>query len=241
MAKHINLDAGEVPKPNTKCLASAKHRESARKALQIMKFLPELEVRDIQLPKDSKYTCWYLSVIGYPKLPVINFTLQTSGNMNVEFRYMQFVPPKVRDTLQWQTGNWPYARISNKAFSAQEVIQILKNYVPRCRGALRENLLKRGGTSAAEGVIGDILKSLDIKLVQGERPEWLRNSEGSILQLDFYLPLFNIALEIQGPYHYRDLFGKPDRLSRRQENDRFKIKTCLKRGVSMIWMDSAGI
>ena len=201
MAKHIYLNEDEFIEANSKYLSSSIQMKSAEIAKRLIQEYSDIEVKDIQIPKDLKYTCWYVSVKGYPKLPTINLTLQNNGSLNVEFRYMQFISPQLRDKLQWQTGNWPYARISPGGYTEQQVTDIMSDYIPKTVEALKQGILKRGGTSAAERVIYDILLGIGEhnNFVEGERPEWLRNPAGNLLQLDFLLPNQSIAIEIQGP------------------------------------------
>lgn len=243
MAEHIYLNENEKITPTVNFLASTEHLESAEIGQRLLNEFPEhLEVRDIQVPKDKLYTCWYVSVINYPKLPIINFTLQRNNALNVEFRYMQFINPVLRDTLQWATNNWVYARIKTGGYTFNYVHKIMIDYVPKCVNAVSNNNLKRGGTSAAEIVIDDILDVLiKEEVIQGSRPEWLRNQEGNLLQLDFLINHLKIAIEVQGPHHNKDFFGKPKQLARRQENDIYKINKCIENDLSLIWMDSEGI
>lgn len=223
-------------------LADGSHREAGRIALRILSEFARIEVRKIQIPKGNKYTCWYVSAVGYEKLPIINLGIYPNGRLTVEFRFMEFLSPELRELMQWQTTNWPYLKVGQKPFSLAQTIQILHGYVPQVCSAASGGLLKKGGTSAAETGVSDILKSLEnVEFVEGERPEWLRNPEGNLLQLDFWLTSKGLAIEVQGPYHFSDLHGKPHQLRRRQENDKQKIRICLEQGVSLIWMNSVGI
>jgi hypothetical protein len=154
---------------------------------------------------------------------------------------MQFVAPLTRDRLGWQTQNWPYARISPTGFEPDEVALMIDEYAHHCQQAAGAGLLKKGGTSAAETVLRDILEALQVDFIEGERPEWLRNAERNLLQLDFQIPPFDLAIEVQGPHHFQDLFGKPQQLHRRKANDAFKIDACLDRNISLIWMNAEGI
>lgn len=243
MAEHIYLSANEDIFPSTKFLASADHVESAKIGHWLLESLHEqIEVRDIQIPKNRLYTCWYVSIIDFPKKPIINLTLQKNGVLNVEYRYMQFVSPELRENMQWQTNNWVYARISKNGFTKGRVLEITRDYVPKCVEAVNDGRLRRGGTSAAEDAIDDMFPYIsNDKAIQGSWPEWLRNESGNLLQLDFLFNGNNIAIEVQGPHHKKDLYGKPIQLAKRQENDAFKVKACLEHGISLIWMESEGI
>jgi hypothetical protein len=85
MAKHIYLGEGQSVTATNDFLATPEHKKAASTALQLMNCSTRLEVRDIQIPADNLYTCWYVSLKGYPKLPVINFSLQKSGSLTLNF------------------------------------------------------------------------------------------------------------------------------------------------------------
>jgi hypothetical protein len=241
VAKHIHPNEDERVDSQPKYLASPSHAESATLARRILDDVTSLEIRDIQFPSDVKYTCWYASVKGSPRRPVINLGLFPNAVVNVEFRYIRFLSPSLRDQLAWQNKNWLYARIADSAFTLAEVMPIVHQYVQRCEDALQNNELKRGGTSDAEALLAEVLYATGLDVAEGERPESLRNDQGRLLQLDFQLPSLRIAIEVQGPHHFEDFYGKPEQLTRRQENDRFKVQRCLAQGISMIWMLSQGI
>lgn len=44
-------------------------------------------------------------------------------------------------------------------------------------------------------------------------------------ELDFYFPALNLAIEINGPLHYKPIYGK-DKLIQIQNNDALKVATC---------------
>lgn len=242
MAESLYLETPSLLDASASYLADEKHIEAGMVALKILYEFPQVEVRKIQLPKGSKYTCWYVSVVGYEKVPVLNLGIYPNGRLTVEFRFMEYLSPGLREMMQWQTTNWPYVKVGNAPFTVTRTVRVLKEYIPLVCSAALEGRLKKGGTSAAESVISDILESLEgLEFRQGERPEWLRNPEGNLMQLDFWLTSRNLAIEVQGPYHFLDLHGKPNQLRRRQENDRHKIRICLEHGLSLIWMNSVGI
>jgi hypothetical protein len=46
-----------------------------------------------------------------------------------------------------------------------------------------------------------------VKIFRNYRPDWLKNIKTrKNLELDFYLPQFQVAIEIQGPHHYDDVY-----------------------------------
>lgn len=67
--------------------------------------------------------------------------------------------------------------------------------------------------------------------------DWLRIKRG--LQLDFYLPNYNIAIECQGIQHFEafDFFGGEEKLFRCQERDRIKKILCEEHGVKLYYVN----
>ena len=239
MATHKHPESGENL---LEYLASNNQLFSAKIARELILCYPSLEVRDIQYPQKSAYTCWYASPVNYPKLPVLNFSLYPSSIFNLEFRFIQYVPSKIRDKLQWINDSWVYARVSESSFKPNQLRPILDQYVPKVVVAAQNNILKRGGTSAAETIIDELLQQISPNsYIQGERPDWLRSKTSMPLQLDFYSESDNVAIEVQGPHHSKDLFNKPEQLNRRVTNDIFKVENCLSKKITIIWMDSFGI
>jgi hypothetical protein len=242
MAEPRYLEKGEVPLASIKYLASTAHVEAAHVALQLFKKYEFLEVRDIQIPRDKKYTCWY-TYLNHSESPrILNLGLFPSGAVDVEFRYVPLLPPKMRDGLRRQTGNWLCARIAPSKFAYEAVLRMLDQYLPRVSKANEAGQLKQGGTSFAETVLSELL-SLETKrrFVKGERPEWLRNPQGNLVQLDFYLPDFRIAIEVQGAQHFKDVYKSTAQFDRLRENDDYKVRACLENNISMVWVHASGL
>jgi hypothetical protein len=242
MATHISptSDCEIAAKPEF--VASRDHLAAAGIAMATLDRFTVLKIRDIQFPRDSKYTCWYASIDGFPKLPVINLGLFPNNVLDVEFRYVGFLLPKYRDGLRWQTTNWLCARIAPTKFSLSHVTKMLDDYVPRVQEANSKGLLKRGGTSYAETVVADSLTAYYTRSVKyNVRPEWLRTDRGSLVELDVLLEDEGVAIEIQGIQHFRDLFGQSESFTRLQGNDKFKVEKLLSTNKSMIWILATGI
>lgn len=53
------------------------------------------------------------------------------------------------------------------------------------------------------------------------------------LELDFYLPEINLAIELNGITHYKPIYGQ-DKFLRQQRNDELKRKLCKKQGITLI-------
>lgn len=86
--------------------------------------------------------------------------------------------------------------------------------------------------SKMEEEINDILLQKNIDFVREKKFDWLRNKRR--LSLDFYLPLYNIAIECQGEQHFNEnsFFSKDSNLL---ENDYIKRKLCDKHGIQIIY------
>ena len=65
--------------------------------------------------------------------------------------------------------------------------------------------------------------------------EWLGN-----LELDFYLPKFNVAIECQGIQHFEPInhFGGIDRFVRQIENDRIKLEKCNEKKIQLLYFSN---
>ena len=68
-------------------------------------------------------------------------------------------------------------------------------------------------------------------------PEWLKNSEGNIMELDGYSEKLNIAFEYQGAQHtkFNTKFHKNKKAFEKQkEDDKIKLELCKKKGIKLI-------
>lgn len=52
-------------------------------------------------------------------------------------------------------------------------------------------------------------------------------------ELDFYFPTLNIAVEVNGPTHYRPVYSQ-EKFQRIQEIDRQKLKLCEEQGIRLV-------
>lgn len=86
--------------------------------------------------------------------------------------------------------------------------------------------------SILERKIITFLNNENIKYDYKYYPEWL---EG--LELDFYLPEYNIAIECQGLQHFEpiDFFGGVDRFIKQLKNDKKKLIKCEENGIKLLY------
>lgn len=101
--------------------------------------------------------------------------------------------------------------------------------------------LKRGGTSRPELRLRLALQRMfpadDFRKV---RPSWLEGDKGKPMELDIYSESRNVAVEVQGPYHDRPIFGT-DTLERQQARDALKRERCAERGVKLLIANAAAL
>lgn len=99
-----------------------------------------------------------------------------------------------------------------------------KNWCPECKISYGESFSR----SVFETLTGE--KFVKIK------PKWLvYPANNTLLELDGYCEIINVAFEYNGVQHYEQNFfvNSEDKLLDRLEKDKHKIKTCLDRGVKL--------
>ncbi len=55
-------------------------------------------------------------------------------------------------------------------------------------------------------------------------------------ELDIYIPSLKLAFELNGPFHYENIFGTLDKI---QNNDKRKFQACIERGISLCVIDTS--
>src|SRR4051794_29278672 len=73
-----------------------------------------------------------------------------------------------------------------------------------------------------------------IEIKSNHRPDDLRSRRQRPLELDLHMPELGLAIEVQGPQHFRPLRGPNDQLI---ENDLRKKQWCRDRGIRLMWMN----
>lgn len=72
------------------------------------------------------------------------------------------------------------------------------------------------------------------KIVRTRDRNTIKNPRtNAYLELDFYLPEINLAIELNGITHYKPIYGQ-DKFLRQQRNDELKRKLCKKQGITLI-------
>jgi Zn ribbon nucleic-acid-binding protein len=93
--------------------------------------------------------------------------------------------------------------------------------------------------SKLEEEIRLLLEKKDIKYIFRERKiDWLNG-----LELDFYLPEYNVAIECQGIQHFKPVsfFGGEENFNNLKEHDENKKRLCEKNGIKLLYYSNLGI
>ena len=89
-------------------------------------------------------------------------------------------------------------------------------------------------TSSYEEHIIHILRAANVKFI---REKTFSDLRGGKFRFDFYLPSFNLCIEVDGEQHFKQV-GKFQRARedflKQQENDRRKNSYCLANGIKLI-------
>lgn len=59
-------------------------------------------------------------------------------------------------------------------------------------------------------------------------------------ELDIYIPSLNLAIELNGIFHYEPIFGE-DKLTKIQNNDQRKFQACLEKGIELCIIDASSL
>jgi hypothetical protein len=89
--------------------------------------------------------------------------------------------------------------------------------------------------SVLEREIATFLNNEEIEYEYRYHSKWLGN-----LELDFYLPKFNIAIECQGLQHFEPIeyFGGIDKFVKQVENDNIKFEMCCKENIELLYFSN---
>jgi hypothetical protein len=92
--------------------------------------------------------------------------------------------------------------------------------------------------SRLENSVENFLKEKDINFIQNHKGfDWLKNIRN--LELDFYLPEYNIGIECQGIQHFKPVerFGGEEQLEYIQTNDKLKLDLCKKHNLRLYYIN----
>lgn len=95
------------------------------------------------------------------------------------------------------------------------------------------------GTSKLQRTVGRTLRLsvANTQIYENYRPYWLCDSKGRRLELDFYLPDHNLAIEVQGQQHFsfsKHFHGTHQAFADMLERDRNKAEICHLLGIKLV-------
>ena len=95
--------------------------------------------------------------------------------------------------------------------------------------------------SGIEEKVNDILVNNGFKVERQKTFDWLKYKRQ--LYLDFYLPEYNIGIEVQGDQHFKPIkyFGGEEDLRVRMYRDIVKVKLCNKNNLKLIFLTKKDI
>lgn len=212
--------------------------EYSLKAEYLLTQLPMVFVPRVQFKRPGfKNTCWYVALREEPDVWLVNFTI-VPGNLNIEFRLAKYFSVKEEHTQQlgmWYQNNWPTFGL--KKIGSDVAISLLTEYITRATPGVLAGNHKAPSRSSAEYFMNQDLKNIfpNHRVRHGERP--IRHTNGAFLELDLQIPDLKLAIEVQGPTHYSDLYGNYEEVKSRDE---FKKQWCLNSGIKLLHIEWEG-
>lgn len=99
----------------------------------------------------------------------------------------------------------------------------------------RKKGMKPNGLSGVEDVVLEFLKEwfLGCEIKTRTRKVVKNPNTGRWLEIDFYLPELNLAIEVHGPLHFYDVYGD-GKHEEQKERDKIRREQCLKKGITLI-------
>ena len=210
----------------------------ARQAESLLARLPGVFIPRIQYKRPGvKNTCWYVALREEPDVWLVNFTIVPS-NLNIELRLAKYFTVEAEHKTKlgmWHQNNWPTFGLSQ--IGEDKAVELLSAYIERVTPDVLARLHKSPSRSSAEYFILQDLTKLfpEYKVRHGERP--IRHVNGSFLELDLQIKDLGLAIEVQGPTHYQDLYGNFEEVKRRDE---FKRDWCLKHNIKLMHIEWEG-
>lgn len=120
-------------------------------------------------------------------------------------------------------------------------IRTLAGYAEILRNSADSDLLKSGGTSKPELRLRALLTAVFPNAgFRSTRPAWLLGEKGKPLELDLFSESMKLAVEVQGPFHDRPIFGEQT-LANQRARDRLKQIICKERGISLLLADASAL
>lgn len=152
--------------------------------------------------------------------------------LNSVASYRQNNPEKVKEQQKrYYEENKERLLPQMKEYYEENKEYILERYEQR----RRERGEKPNGLSGIEEIVlGYFREWFPNTEIRTRDRKTIRNPQtGAFLELDFYFPELSMAVELNGPTHYKPIFGK-EKFERQQRNDEIKREVCKELGIHLI-------
>jgi len=179
-----------------------------------------------------------------------NLTVHTQGSGCPECgktlaRFKSYAPPEIPriSDAQWidrltKTHNGMYSYEGNANIRSTSMLNIrcLKHGLftqlanNHFRGAACPACANQ--QSAPERYLGAFIRSLGFEVTERYRPDWLRSTKGSKMELDIYVPEANLAIEYNGCVYHASEGGLHGNKHRHYHKDKFVL--CKANGIRLI-------
>lgn len=207
---------------------------SAKTAEKILSEYEELVVPKVQWQSSQQpRNAWYVTFDFNHDVRILNFTITRPG-INIEFRYSQYVNPKYFDMMKWQTTSWRC--LDTQSYSINIINEVISDYILNIKNEVLNNKIKIGGRSYMEDMIFNDLSTIfsSIHIDRNKRLDKMRSDKNKPLEFDIYIKDKSIAIEVQGPQHYKEIYGNNERL---KTNDSAKVDWCIENRVKLVWIN----
>lgn len=238
MAEHFypESDGAKIGQDLLKYVNSPRLISSAKKGIEILKEFEILTVWKVQCKDPSKMVnnAWYIGFKDIDDPFIINYTI-TPSNIDVVFRYSQYLPSDIFDKMKCAKGSiWKYGDINT--YSHKFLTNAIKMYLNNIESDFYSKNLKMNGRSFVECLIYDDLSTIypDILIERNKRLDAMRSEKNKPLEFDIYIPNLSLAIEVQGPQHFRNIYGDNKQL---KKNDQVKVQWSSQNSTNLMWIN----
>ena len=121
----------------------------------------------------------------------------------------------------------------NKQFKKQKAEIIKNNFCSHSCSAMYNNTHKTKGSRRSK--LEQYIEIELIKLYPNLKISF-NDKEAINSELDIYIPSFKLAFELNGIFHYEQIFS-PEKFHKTQDNDKRKFQACLERQIELCIID----
>ncbi|MFN7925950.1 MAG: hypothetical protein U0Q16_37980 [Bryobacteraceae bacterium] len=208
---------------------------SARQAETLLTRLPQVFVPRVQYKsKGVKNTCWYVAFPARPDVWLVNLTI-TPANVEIEFRlsrYFEVTADHKQLGMRLQ-NRWPTFGLER--IGGDTACELLNPYFERVASPVFSGEHRPASRSTAEFLLKDDLRAAFPGHAVNHGHRRIPNPDtGKWLELDLEVPTLSLAIEVQGPAHYSDIYRTKHDVRKRDE---YKKEWCQKESIRLIHLD----